>query len=704
MQISLKQLDACVDRYNQWKSEEKTSSGYESSQKRAPIDGVSDDLNLEQRKRMLRDSGLEPVDFAYERAIGNNDSVYSNFIDTLQSAKQKVGRIVIKRGNTVQGYATGFMVSDRLLLTNWHVFRALEEALDSEVQFGYEYDGSGRPKTPHIFKLAPRDFFYTYEQLDYCVIAVQPMDDQGRLPLAEIGYHYLNPGLGKLAGEGQEFVNIIHHPDGDYMQLSIRENRFVKIQENTLWYAADTSQGSSGSPVFNDQFQVVALHHMGVPKKSDDGKLFLDKNNEPILPVNGKIDTTRIHWIANEGIRISKLTAHFFAQFPNHALVKGMQKPYVPTGSVSPATSLETVQTASQNSNDAIHISIPNQVLMANGTVQLTVQNQLGAIEMGGSPGVGISSSVIDPQLMEELERATAEQSVDYSRCTGYDPGFLGVKLPLPQPGKALKPFAAKTKEHTEDIELKYYYYSVIQHAIRKMPMVSAINVDGDPAKRQDDSQRQDKWLRDVRIDLEAQLNDRFYANSGFDKGHMSRREDANYGNTPEDAKLFADMTCMHTNACPQVGRLNRSSSRGLWGKLEKVILEKGVSVESGKQARISVYNGPIFAETDPVFRGVQIPMEFWKMVVWRDDKNKLRATAFKLTQVPLVDDINFEAIDVDQNMEFKEFQISIPQLAALTGLDFSAYRKYDTFGKKTRAKKEVKLETEEALLEMLAV
>jgi DNA/RNA endonuclease G (NUC1) len=71
---------------------------------------------------------------------------------------------------------------------------------------------------------------------------------------------------------------------------------------------------------------------------------------------------------------------------------------------------------------------------------------------------------------------------------------------------------------------------------------------------------------------------------------------------------------------------------------------------------------------------------------------------------VPLVDDINFEAIDVDQNMEFKEFQISIPQLAALTGLDFSAYRKYDTFGKKTRAKKEVKLETEEALLEMLAV
>ncbi|MCC7467209.1 MAG: hypothetical protein IT261_13105, partial [Saprospiraceae bacterium] len=50
MQVSLKQLDACADRYRKWKSEEKASSGYEFSQKRALIDGVSDDQNLEQRK------------------------------------------------------------------------------------------------------------------------------------------------------------------------------------------------------------------------------------------------------------------------------------------------------------------------------------------------------------------------------------------------------------------------------------------------------------------------------------------------------------------------------------------------------------------------------------------------------------------------------------------------------------------------------
>lgn len=46
--------------------------------------------------------------------------------------------------------------------------------------------------------------------------------------------------------------------------------------------------------------------------------------------------------------------------------------------------------------------------------------------------------------------------------------------------------------------------------------------------------------------------------------------------------QLFAELTCMHTNACPQAPKLNRSSSKGLWGNLEKVILEEGAEKESG--------------------------------------------------------------------------------------------------------------------------
>ena len=62
--------------------------------------------NLTKRANMLEAIHLEPLEFAFERAIGNNDSVYSNFIELILHAKQKVGRIAVKRGNRNLGFAT----------------------------------------------------------------------------------------------------------------------------------------------------------------------------------------------------------------------------------------------------------------------------------------------------------------------------------------------------------------------------------------------------------------------------------------------------------------------------------------------------------------------------------------------------------------------------------------------------------------------
>jgi endonuclease G len=64
-----------------------------------------------------------------------------------------------------------------------------------------------------------------------------------------------------------EYLTIIQHPSGGDKQIALRENQLLKIDTHTLWYRTDTSPGSSGSPVFNDVWQVVALHHSGVPKK-----------------------------------------------------------------------------------------------------------------------------------------------------------------------------------------------------------------------------------------------------------------------------------------------------------------------------------------------------------------------------------------------------------------------------------------------------
>src|SRR5215470_1515397 len=120
-------------------------------------DKLTVDQNLEKRKDMLAALAQEPVDFAFERAIGNNDSVYSNFCEFILLAKRKVGRIVVKEGSENVAYATGFMVSDRLMLTNWHVFKAKDEVGNSEVEFFYELDVQGHPTAATIFKLSADD-------------------------------------------------------------------------------------------------------------------------------------------------------------------------------------------------------------------------------------------------------------------------------------------------------------------------------------------------------------------------------------------------------------------------------------------------------------------------------------------------------------------------------------------------------------------
>lgn len=690
MKISIEQLQEAENRYNQFKEQkvrpaiesivatEFLSTVAESIPKEIVKDNIiGDQKNLQRRKEMLLSSGYEPLEFAYERAIGNNDSVYSNFIDLIQNAQKKVGRIIVKEFNTIKSYATGFMISDSLLLTNWHVFKTKESANQSMVQFNYELDINGTPKESKTFNLSPATFYYSFKDLDYCIVAVENIDISGKFHLSDIGYIYLDPTLGKLGNEDEELLNIIHHPNGDYKQLSIRENKFKKIMSTSLWYESDTAQGSSGSPVFNDQWQVVALHHMGVAKKRGDN--YIDKNGDIIPVIDGKIDVTKVQWIANEGIRISVIRKHLQSMFPDSPLVsqilqKSIKNASLNENSETTNTNYKTINTVS----DVINISIPSNLLNQKDTININIST--GGLVKNTVPTNDNNHFTSDISLIEQ-ENYKLERETSYENCRGYRSNFLGndFRVPIPKPLKSIKNQIAKITDSSAYV-LKYHKFSVIFNAFQKMPLISCINVEGDPDKRKDFTERDDKWIRDNRIDFDYQLNNKFYAKSGFDKGHMSRREDANWGDTPYEAKRNADLTCVHTNACPQVPELNRSNRGGVWGKLEKLILEYGAKKEEGKTGRISVFNGPIFKESDPVFKGVKIPMEYYKIVMWLSDNNNLNATAFKLSQADLVDNIDFEDIDIDQDLRFKEYHCSIKELQELTNINFEKISVYDTY------------------------
>jgi endonuclease I/V8-like Glu-specific endopeptidase len=232
-----------------------------------------------------------------ERLMGRNNLIDVAFLEAGSRAGRSVGRVTVRRSGK---RGTGFLISPRLLMTNNHVLGSAEEAAQAVVEFNYQ-DGPDRtPLTPLAFDLEPQSFFATQRTLDFSVVAVAPAGT-GAAPLAQFGWLRLIEAEGKVI-KG-ETVNIIQHPNGEPKQLALRENRVVDLLELFLHYETDTAPGSSGAPVLNDEWEVVALHHSGVPQRDADRNL-IAVDGTRWTPDMGE---DRLAWVANEGARISRV-------------------------------------------------------------------------------------------------------------------------------------------------------------------------------------------------------------------------------------------------------------------------------------------------------------------------------------------------------------------------------------------------------------
>jgi endonuclease G, mitochondrial len=160
--------------------------------------------------------------------------------------------------------------------------------------------------TSTVFTFEPHVLFYANQELDYAVVAVRGTSNNGRA-LADFGYNLLSEEEGSdRSAMGQ------HRPASRWRakQVSLRENRIVDVLPNFLHYKSDTAPSSSGAAVYNDRWEIVALHHSGVYEKTDDGRpKAID--GMPWRPETGE---ERIKWIANEGVRISRIIRHLRQQ------------------------------------------------------------------------------------------------------------------------------------------------------------------------------------------------------------------------------------------------------------------------------------------------------------------------------------------------------------------------------------------------------
>ncbi|KDN74910.1 trypsin-like serine peptidase [Streptomyces olindensis] len=241
---------------------------------------------------------------ANERIINLSNELQAwSFLPRGVRAGATVARITLRRDGRELPHGTGFMVSPRLMMTNHHVLPDEGFARDCFVEFNAQITADNVPDTVVRMELDPGTFFAADRRLDFALVAVAPTPD-GRPPGEVFGWNRLSVQLGKLVlGEK---VNIIGHPQGRLKEIALRDNAVLVRLDDFVHYTTDTEPGNSGSPVFNDQWEVVALHHSGVPKKDDQGRL-LRKDGRPWNPGDGD---DAIDWVANEGVRISSILKH----------------------------------------------------------------------------------------------------------------------------------------------------------------------------------------------------------------------------------------------------------------------------------------------------------------------------------------------------------------------------------------------------------
>lgn len=179
------------------------------------------------------------------------------FVEDARRAASAVGRLVTPAG---KGAGTCFLISPGLLLTAGHGLPTRDAARELRVEFNFELDSYGEPRPVSRYRMAPERFFITDPvlALDYTVVALGELESGPELELAfcPLTDRDDKHALGFCA-------NVIQHPRDLDKQLAVRENRLVHRTDTLLLYMTETRGGSSGAPVFNDEWEVVAVHHWG---------------------------------------------------------------------------------------------------------------------------------------------------------------------------------------------------------------------------------------------------------------------------------------------------------------------------------------------------------------------------------------------------------------------------------------------------------
>jgi hypothetical protein len=195
------------------------------------------------------ESGLEAIVQKTNRLVSAVE-----WREAMRTAEQRICRIDAPKG---QACGTGFLVGADLVLTNCHVYREVE-GRSPVARFGF---GAPEASCEDVPVKGEPLAISSEELLDFALLRLRDPTGKSR--------GWFKPKAHKF--EENQVQLILQHPDGRPLEVGIGRVTAVVDLPPRVTYSTNTERGSSGSPVFTMNWQLVALHHYGIKSTNNVG-------------------------------------------------------------------------------------------------------------------------------------------------------------------------------------------------------------------------------------------------------------------------------------------------------------------------------------------------------------------------------------------------------------------------------------------------
>lgn len=176
------------------------------------------------------------------------------FLEHGARAAKAVARLSVTHRERPASHATAFLIGPDCVLTVHHALprdSAACSAAECVMLFDYAWDANQVPLAT-VKRSCDMTTVIASADLDWAVLRLDRPVPKG----------FTAPRLGSSRSLSvRDPVYIIQHPYGERKKLAFPYEG-VKFQDDVqIHYDVDTAPGSSGAPVFNEAWEVVAIHH-----------------------------------------------------------------------------------------------------------------------------------------------------------------------------------------------------------------------------------------------------------------------------------------------------------------------------------------------------------------------------------------------------------------------------------------------------------